>query len=174
MNKAKENAVKAEQRSLDELLARYWEGETTPKEELLLHLALLDQPKDSPYRKDLEVIEEMMAVAEQVKRKPILLRLRRPIAIAASVTALLVGGGYAVSALHKAGQSTLNGEPLYQAEVDAQAERAYRMLYDCLQESQSQCNSVYAQLDETDDLINESLNKLTTYTTAMYADEDNE
>ena len=173
MNKAKENAVKAEQRSLDELLARYWEGETTPKEELLLHLALLDQPKDSPYRKDLEVIEEMMAVAEQVKRKPIL--LRRPIiAIAASVTALLVGGGYAVSALHKAGQSTLNGEPLYQAEVDAQAERAYRMLYDCLQESQSQCNSVYAQLDETDDLINESLNKLTTYTTAMYADEDNE
>ncbi len=173
MNKAKENAVKAEQRSLDELLARYWEGETTPKEELLLHLALLDQPKDSPYRKDLEVIEEMMAVAEQVKRKPIL--LRRPIiAIAASVTALLVGGGYAVTALHKAGQSTLNGEPLYQAEVDAQAERAYRMLYDCLQESQSQCNSVYAQLDETDDLINESLNKLTTYTTAIYADEENE
>lgn len=174
MDKAKENAVKAEQRSLDELLALYWEGETTPQEELLLHLALLDQPEDSPYRKDLEVIEEMMAVAEQVKRKPILLRLRRPIAIAASVTALLVGGGYAVSALHKAGQSTLNGEPLYQAEVDAQAERAYRMLYDCLQESQSQCNSVYAQLDETDDLINESLNKLTTYTTAMYADEDNE
>lgn len=173
MNKAKENAVKAEQRSLDELLTRYWEGETTPKEELLLHLALLDQPKDSPYRKDLEVIEEMMAVAEQVKRKPIL--LRRPIiAIAASVTALLVGGGYAVTALHKAGQSTLNGEPLYQAEVDAQAERAYRMLYDCLQESQSQCNSVYAQLDETDDLINESLNKLTTYTTAIYADEENE
>ena len=174
MDKAKENAVKAEQRSLDELLARYWEGETTPKEELLLHLALLDQPKDSPYLKDLEVIEEMMAVAEQVKRKSILLRLRRPIAIAASVTALLVGGGYAVTALHKAGQSTLNGEPLYQAEVDAQAERAYRMLYDCLQESQSQCSSVYAQLDETDDLINESLNKLTTYTTAMYADEDNE
>lgn len=174
MDKAKENAVKAEQRSLDELLARYWEGETTPKEELLLLLALLDQPEDSPYRKDLEVIEEMMAVAEQVKRKPILLRLRRPIAIAASVTALLVGGGYAVTALHKAGQSTLNGEPLYQAEVDAQAERAYRMLYDCLQESQSQCSSVYAQLDETDDLINESLNKLTTYTTAMYADEDNE
>ena len=174
MDKAKENAVKAEQRSLDELLARYWEGETTPKEELLLHLTLLDQPEDSPYRKDLEVIEEMMAVAEQVKRKPILLRLRRPIAIAASVTALLVGGGDAVTALHKAGQSTLNGEPLYQAEVDAQAERAYRMLYDCLQESQSQCNSVYAQLDETDDLINESLNKLTTYTTAMYADEDNE
>ena len=174
MDKAKENAVKAEQRSLDELLARYWEGETTPKEELLLHLTLLDQPEDSPYRKDLEVIEEMMAVAEQVKRKPILLRLRRPIAIAASVTALLVGGGDAVTALHKAGQSTLNGEPLYQAEVDAQAERAYRMLYDCLQESQSQCNSVYAQLDETDDLINESLNKLTTYTTAMYADEDDE
>ena len=174
MDKAKENAVKAEQRSLDELLAHYWEGETTPMEELLLHLALLDQPEDSPYRKDLEVIEEMMAVAEQVKRKPILLRLRRPIAIAASVTALLVGGGYAVTALHKAGQSTLNGEPLYQAEVDAQAERAYRMLYDCLQESQSQCSSVYAQLDETDDLINESLNKLTTYTTAMYADEDNE
>lgn len=174
MDKAKENAVKAEQRSLDELLTRYWEGETTPKEELLLHLALLDQPEDSPYRKDLEVIEEMMAVAEQVKRKPILLRLRRPIAIAASVTALLVGGGYAVTALHKAGQSTLNGEPLYQAEVDAQAESAYRMLYDCLQESQSQCSSVYAQLDETDDLINESLNKLTTYTTAMYADEDNE
>ena len=174
MDKAKENAVKAEQRSLDELLTRYWEGETTPKEELLLHLALLDQPKDSPYRKDLEVIEEMMAVAEQVKRKPILLRLRRPIAIAASVTALLVGGGYAVTALHKAGQSTLNGEPLYQAEVDAQAERAYRMLYDCLQESQSQCSSVYAHLDETDDLINESLNKLTTYTTAIYADEENE
>lgn len=174
MDKAKENAVKAEQRSLDELLTRYWEGETTPKEELLLHLALLDQPKDSPYRKDLEVIEEMMAVAEQVKRKPILLRLRRPIAIAASVTALLVGSGYAVTALHKAGQSTLNGEPLYQAEVDAQAERAYRMLYDCLQESQSQCSSVYAQLDETDDLINESLNKLTTYTTAIYADEENE
>lgn len=174
MDKSKENAVKAEQRSLDELLARYWEGETTPKEELLLHLTLLDQPEDSPYRKDLEVIEEMMAVAEQVKRKPILFRLRRPIAIAASVTALLVGGGYAVTALHKAGQSTLNGEPLYQAEVDAQAERAYRMLYDCLQESQSQCSSVYAQLDETDDLINESLNKLTTYTTAMYADEDNE
>lgn len=174
MDKAKENAVKAEQRSLDELLTRYWEGETTPKEELLLHLALLDQPKDSPYRKDLEVIEEMMAVAEQVKRKPILLRLRRPIAIAASVTALLVGGGYAVTALHKAGQSTLNGEPLYQAEVDAQAERAYRMLYDCLQESQSQCSSVYAQLDETDDLINESLNKLTIYTTAIYADEENE
>ena len=136
MDKSKENAVKAEQRSLDELLARYWEGETTPKEELLLHLALLDQPEDSPYRKDLEVIEEMMAVAEQVKRQPILFRLRRPIAIAASVTALLVGGGYAVTALHKAGQSTLNGEPLYQAEVDAQAERAYRMLYDCLQESQ--------------------------------------
>ena len=42
MDKAKENAVKAEQRSLDELLARYWEGETTPKEELLLHLTLLD------------------------------------------------------------------------------------------------------------------------------------
>ena len=69
MNEAKQEVKVAPIESLQELLDRYWEGETTPEEELRLHLLLLGQPKESRYRQELAVIEGMMAEAEQLKPK---------------------------------------------------------------------------------------------------------
>jgi hypothetical protein len=160
MNEAKQEVKVAPIESLQELLDRYWEGETTPEEELRLHLLLLGQPKESRYRQELAVIEGMMAEAEQLKPKTLKFHLRQYLIVAASAIILLGGSGYLTHSLRKMNQSTINGVPLYQADVNDQAERAYRMLHDCFQESITQREALYQHLNETDNLINASLDQL--------------
>ena len=52
-------------RQLEELLRKYYDGSTSPEEEVSLYISLLEEPEDSPYRPDLIAMEHMMMAAAQ-------------------------------------------------------------------------------------------------------------
>ena len=53
-------------RHLEELLRKYYDGSTSPEEEVSLYISLLEEPEDSPYRPDLIAMEHMMMAAAQL------------------------------------------------------------------------------------------------------------
>ncbi|MFC2270295.1 MAG: hypothetical protein ACFNJO_04930, partial [Porphyromonas endodontalis] len=53
-------------RHLEELLRKYYDGSTSPEEEVSLYISLLEEPEDSPHRPDLIAMEHMMMAAAQL------------------------------------------------------------------------------------------------------------
>lgn len=133
------------------LLNKYYDGNTTPDEELLLHLALLDEPENSPFRADLMVIECSMQAAEIAKKPKFKIHFKKILwRTVASVAAcfILLGGGYTY--LRIADPSLKNGKPMSHEEVALQAQQAFEMLSNSFSMSQKQCRQVQQELQNVD------------------------
>lgn len=140
--------------TLKQLLEKYYDGETSPEEELVLHLALLDEPDNSTSRRHLSVLEGMMAVAPKARPRHFKLHLGKSFySVAASFTALLLVAGSFFLFFEKHEPSLLNGEPIAQEEVNRQAEEAFGLLSSCLDASVSQREMFETKIGETDHLL---------------------
>lgn len=151
------------QEDLEKLLERYYEGDTSPQEEILLHLALLDEPLDSPFKKDLFVLEHMMKGAQQIsnkKKTEIFLFQKRfyipLLSVAASVLLLL----FFFIPSTKQKKSYINGVPLAQEEVEKHANEAFDMLFSSIEEGASQCNFLEAKLERTNNILDHSFENM--------------
>lgn len=159
-----ESPNRMDYQQLEKLLNRYYEGDTTPEEEILLYLALLDEPQDSPLKKDLFVIESMMHVASSMQKstnkpKKIFSKKRLYLAIASVAAALTIGivGNLPTT---RDTNSYMNGEPLAQEDVTLHAEKAFGMLANCLKESAHQSDIVETKLKKTGQILDQSIEKL--------------
>ncbi len=152
----------AKTQELEQLLQRYYAGDTTPEEELLLHLALLDEPEGSPWAKHLRVIESTMAAASHIKSfqtNPRIIRFRRISVGVASVAATIVALTLAVPRIQHE-PSLRNGEPIAQEEVNKHAQQAFDMLASSLEQGAEQCDFLEAKLDETNTIMEATWDKL--------------
>lgn len=148
---------------LKEQINRYYAGETSPEEEILLHLALLDEPQDSPLKKHLFVIESMMAVAGAAQQSPSsrARTLRRTLYLSvASVAAALAVLLWVRNPFATPTHSYLNGVPLSQEEVTQHAEDAFGILASSLEESAYHSEVLEAKLEKTNHVIDRSMEKL--------------
>lgn len=155
---------------IETLLEKYYDGASSPEEELILHLALLDLPMEDPLRRELAVLEGLMSTAlatPQGKKRWRLKVTRRATGIA-SVAAAGVLLFWGISRYqHQAGQSYINGEPIAQEEVNRQAQMAFRTLAENLNSGLEAREKAVLQLSAT----NESLESLWHEATDTYEEE---
>ncbi len=152
--------------SLPTLLEKYYEGITSPEEELILYLKLLDEPAESPYQKDLKVLEAMMVSAEGVPETKTLEKKATTLsffsspkrwAIAAILPLLLVIGTYLLFNPSLNEQSFRNSTPIAQEEVNQHANMAFELLNDCFESSSNEYYRASERLHEANGFIEASL-----------------
>lgn len=165
------------QQPLEELLQKYYDGSTSPQEEVSLYLALLEEPKDSPYRQDLEVVEHMMMAAAQLslagqpKQKAEILTPKKAQkrwriapkhiwAAAASLTLLIAIGTAVWQPSPKVGGSWRNAQPIGQEEVDKEMLRAFGLLDDCLSAGSEHYSKAHTTIQEASNLLEASYQQL--------------
>lgn len=152
-----------DEKQLAAKLEQYYNGETSPEEELLLHLALLDLPEDNPQKQHLRVIEGTMTAASRIsstKRSKVLsFKSRSSIGIA-SVAAACILAIVLIRPASDNDMSNENGTPLAQKDVDRYANEAFERLYLSIEEASNQRAFVEAQLIETDKVLDQTWKRL--------------
>lgn len=160
--------TKMSKEQLTALLDKFYDGSTSPEEELVLYLKLLDEPEGSPYQTDLKVLEGLMNGAALVSHEtaPSTRRVLhffpkvRRWAVAAAVPLLIGVGTY--NFLHRRGGETsfLNQRALHQEEVDRHAAMAFSLLDDCLEAGSTNCTKAQDVLNEASGYIEASYQQL--------------
>lgn len=146
-------------------LERYYSGETTPEEELMLHLALRALPDESPHKKHLLLFEAMLQLPmeeEKPTRKPLTLFFGKKVRMAvASVAAIVVLGLAIILPLKKTNyDSYINGQPIAQEEVDKHLNEVFATFERGVCEGSQQRAFLEAKLVETDELMERTWERL--------------
>lgn len=158
------------------LLDRYYDGSTSPDEEVSLYLLLLGEHEDSPYYADRMLLETTLlrATTQHTDQQSAIeapLRSSRPrwqVRLsrygAAAAIVLTVGAGLALFRWQQSGRaaevSLLNGKPMAQEQVDRYALQAFAKLGDCLDtyDEQQEIASEAFELLQTS--LNSSLDRI--------------
>ncbi len=159
---------------LEELLRKYYEGATSPEEEVSLYLSLLEEPQDSPYRPDLLAIEQIMMAAAQLslqkQEKPATQEVKvqkrwriipKPILTVAAALALLIAIGTSIwQPASEPNGSWRNTRPIDQEEVDREMARAFGLLNDCLSAGNAHYTKAHSTLEEVSSLLDASYQQI--------------
>lgn len=155
---------------LPHLLDKFYAGASTPDEELLLYLTLLDEPADSIYQADLRVVETLFAEAHQLHSKAIALPplkkagnrayMFKKYAVAAALPLLLTLGAMGIYRSISEERSFRNDTYIAQEEVDRHAQRAFSLLNDCLESGYSSCAKAQSALNDASYFIETSYQQL--------------
>lgn len=154
---------------IDQLLERYYDGLSTPDEEFVLYLALLQEEPGSPYYADRMLLEAtLQRAASQTKSAtpaatPCWKVWVRKYAAAAAV---LIVGGVGVSVLQwgrnsrQAELSLRNGQPIPQEQVNEYTLTALTKLGDCMQLCSEQNEEIDQLFGRLQDSYQNSLEKI--------------
>ena len=159
-------------RHLEKLLRKYYDGSTSPEEEVSLYISLLEEPEDSPYRPDLIAMEHMMMAAAQlslaeqkeqatqeVKVQKRWRIIPKHIWAAAATLALLIAIGTSIWQPEPNG-SWRNTRPIDQEEVDREMARAFGLLDDCLSAGNEHYTKAHSTLEEVSNFLDASYQQL--------------
>ena len=146
---------------IDLLLERYYDGLSTPDEEFVLYLALLQEEPGSPYYADRMLLEAtLQRAASQAKSATPAPTPRWKIWVrkyAAAATVLLIGG-VGVSVFQwgrnsrQAELSLRNGQPIPQEQVNEYTLAALTKLGDCVElcsEQNEQIDQLFGRLQDS-------------------------
>ncbi len=155
------------QQDIHQLLEKFYEGSSSPQEEIDLYLKLLEQPLDSPFQKDLELIESIGFASEKLHKEKeenklvfsLIIRQKRW-AIAALLPLLLVIGAFFFFNTSTTENSFQNRRALGQEEVDLQAERAFNILNECFDKSGEKYYQASSTLQEANGFITTSFEQM--------------
>lgn len=161
-------------RHLEELLRKYYDGSTSPEEEVSLYISLLEEPEDSPYRPDLITMEHMMMAAAQlslqgqkeqatqeVKVQKRWRIIPKHIWTAAAALALLIAIGTSIwQPSTEPNGSWRNTRPIDQEEVDREMARAFGLLDDCLSAGNEHYTKAHSTLEEVSNFLDASYQQL--------------
>ena len=152
---------------IEQLLERYYDGLSTPDEEFVLYLALLQEEPGSPYYADRMLLEAtLQRAATQTKSsetEPSLSYQTTPrwkvwVRKYAAVAAVLIVGGVGVSVFQwgrnsrQAELSLRNGQPITQEEVNEYTLAALTKLGDCVQlcsEQNEEIDQLFGRLQDS-------------------------
>lgn len=152
---------------LEMLLTKYYQGESTPQDEIELYLALLEQPPHSPYQVDRIAMERMMWGANRLKqaqRHWVLLFVSKKwwrvasVAIFVSVTLSIVL--WQKNDIEPIEYSYRNQTPIQQTEVDAEAFRVFELLNNCFSQGNQYSERTYLTFQEASDHLTHSYQQL--------------
>lgn len=154
-----------DQYSIDQLLARYYDGATTPEEEIVLHLLLLEEGEQGAHATDLAALEAMMGAATQAakpKVKPIGRFLWPALSMAAAFAFAMALSPqlFSPKATPSEEVSHVNGIPIGQEQVDRHAIEAMHLLetyFTATHEAQIEANQ---QLQHLNNRLDESYRTL--------------
>lgn len=154
---------------IDQLLERYYDGISTPDEEFVLYLALLQEEPGSPYYADRMLLEATLQRAASQKKRampaptPRWKVWVRKYAVAAAV---LIVGGVGVSVFQwgrnsrQAELSLRNGQPIPQEQVNEYTLAALTKLGDCVELCSEQNEEIDALFGRLQDSYQSSLEKI--------------
>lgn len=154
---------------IEQLLERYYDGLSTPDEEFVLYLALLQEEPGSPYYADRMLLEAtLQRAASQTKSAtpaptPRWKIWARKYAVAAAV---LIVGGVGVSVFQwgrnsrQAELSLRNGQPIPQEQVNEYTLAAFTKLGDCMQLCSEQNEEIGQLFGRLQDSYQSSLEKI--------------
>ena len=146
---------------IDQLLERYYDGLSTPDEEFVLYLALMQEDSGSPYYADRMLLEAtLQRAASQTKSATPALTPRWKIWVRkyAAVAAVLLIGGVGVSVFQwgrnsrQAELSLRNGQPIPQEQVNEYTLAALTKLGDCVElcsEQNEQIDQLFGRLQDS-------------------------
>ena len=146
---------------IDQLLERYYDGSTTPDEEFVLYLALLQEEPGSPYYADrmlLEATLQRAATQTQSTASAPTPRWKVWVRKYAAVAAVLLIGGVGVSVFQwgrnsrQAELSLRNGQPIPQEQVNEYTLAALTKLGDCVElcsEQNEQIDQLFGRLQDS-------------------------
>lgn len=154
---------------IEQLLERYYDGLSTPDEEFVLYLALLQEEPGSPYYADRMLLEAtLQRAASQTKSATPAPTPRweiwvRKYAVAAAV---LIVGGVGVSVFQwgrnsrQAELSLRNGQPIPQEQVNEYTLDAFTKLGDCMQLCSEQNEEIGQLFGRLQDSYQSSMEKI--------------
>ena len=154
---------------IDQLLERYYDGLSTPDEEFVLYLALLQEEPGSPYYADRMLLEAtLQRAASQTKSATPAATPRWKVWVRkyAAAAAVLIVGGVGVSVFQwgrnsrQAELSLLNGQPIPQEQVNEYTLAAFTKLGDCMQLCSEQNEEIDQIFDRLQDSYQSSLEKI--------------
>ena len=146
---------------IDQLLERYYDGLSTPDEEFVLYLALLQEEPGSPYYADRMLLEAtLQRAASQMKSATPAPTPRWKVWVRkyAAAAAVLIVGGVGVSVFQwgrnsrQAELSLLNGQPIPQEQVNEYTLDAFAKLGDCMQlcsEQNEEIDQIFGRLQDS-------------------------
>lgn len=154
---------------IDQLLERYYDGSTTPDEEFVLYLALLQEEPGSPYYADrmlLEATLQRAATQTQSTAPAPTPRWKVWVRKYAVAAAVLLIGGVGVSVFQwgrnsrQAELSLRNGQPIPQEQVNEYALAAFTKLGDCMQLCSEQNDEIDELFGRLQDSYQSSMEKI--------------
>lgn len=154
---------------LPRLLEKFYSGETSPEEELMLYLHLLDEPSNSIYQADLKVVEMLFIGAQQIQRETLLVKRKnkwyssstiKKYAIAAALPLALTLGLIGLLRNPSEELSFRNNTYIAQEEVDIHAERAFSLLNDCLESGYTNYTKAQSAINDASEAIEASYQQL--------------
>ena len=154
---------------IDQLLERYYDGLSTPDEEFVLYLALLQEEPGSPYYADRMLLEAtLQRAASQTKRATPAATPRWKVWVRkyAAAAAVLIVGGVGVSVFQwgrnsrQAELSLRNGQPIPQEQVNEYTLTALTKLGDCMQLCSEQNEEIDQLFGRLQDSYQSSLEKI--------------
>ena len=154
---------------IDQLLERYYDGLSTPDEEFVLYLALLQEEPGSPYYADRLLLEAtLQRAASQTKSAAPAPTPCWKVWVRkyAAVAAVLLIGGVGVSVFQwgrnsrQAELSLLNGQPIPQEQVNEYTLEAFAKLGDCMELCSEQNEEIDALFGRLQDSYQSSMEKI--------------
>lgn len=146
---------------IEQLLERYYDGLSTPDEEFVLYLALLQEEPSSPYYADRMLLEATLqrAASQTKSAKPAPTpRWKVWVRKYAAAAAVLIVGGVGVSFFQwgrnsrQAELSLRNGQPIPQDQVNEYTLAALSKLGDCMElcsEQNEEIDQIFGRLQDS-------------------------
>lgn len=165
--------TRSTQEDLERLLERYYEGTTSPDEEMTLYLRLLKEKPGSPHYADRMLLETTLRMRESGSEtcretttdkvdhpRPRVLHLLKYAAVAAILIIVGIGVFHISPDRNPAEASLLNGQPISQEQSDQYTIAALTQLSNCIQrcsEESTKITTIFAGMRET---VRSSLEKV--------------